>query len=96
MGRYKSKQNARKKLTERVCIFCNTGQIEDEKHVLMSCTHYELPRQLLLKELFDIFPGLIGLDLDRQFEFIMQCQDYEVFKHLIPLLESIVTLRGSL
>ena len=96
MGRYQSKQNSSKKAKDRICTFCDAGIVEDEKHVLMSCTLYRSQRESMFKHIFDIFPGLSNLEVDEQFLFIMQCTDYEIFKHFITMLESILTLRGSL
>ncbi len=96
MGIYQSKQNAKKKVKDRICNFCESGVIEDEKHVLMSCTLYKQPREIMFKHIFDIFPGLPSCYIDEQFSFIMQCHDYEVFKYFIIMLESVKSLRGSL
>ncbi len=96
MGRYQSKTKVKKIVKDRVCNFCDAGAVEDEIHVLMDCSLYSSHRKDLLKHLFNIFPGLPDLDKIDQFKFIMQCRDYEVFNKLLNLLQSIVTLRGSL
>ena len=96
MGRYQTKQSARKKVNERLCKFCDKGVLEDEKHVIMSCILYNTHRKVMLKEIIEVFPGLATADTDELFEFIMQCRDYEVFKHFIPMLDNVKNLRGEL
>ena len=44
-GRHKP-ANARKRKDERLCVFCDSGEVEDEKHFLYRCTLYSDIRKL--------------------------------------------------
>ena len=44
-GRHKP-ANSRKRRDERLCIYCNNGEVEDEKHFLYICTLYNEIRNL--------------------------------------------------
>jgi hypothetical protein len=42
-GRYKNKQ-----VEHRLCLMCNSGQVEDEEHVIIHCAAYNKVREVLL------------------------------------------------
>ena len=35
---------------ERVCIFCESGEVEDERHFLCGCEAWKVERELVVKE----------------------------------------------
>ncbi len=97
-GRYQNhkKGKVRVQAKDRVCKFCSSSQVEDEKHVVMYCNNYADDRRILFKLLQNIFPGVSCLDEDEQFNLIMKCQDSELFKMFTIFLEKIATKRGEL
>ena len=38
---------------ERLCLVCNSGEVENEAHLLLHCTAYNLQRQLLYEKIDD-------------------------------------------
>ena len=49
---------------ERVCLQCNGGEIEDEKHFLLRCPHF----RELRKEMFNSIQEKVGMDLESRSE----------------------------
>ena len=39
---------------QRLCLLCNSGDIEDETHFLLSCNVYDQARQMLFEHIPDI------------------------------------------
>ena len=81
---------------DRICKFCSSGQVEDEKHIVMYCNNYADDRRILLKLSHDIFPSVLLLDENEQFNYIMKCQDSELFNMLTFFLAKVATKRGEL
>ena len=38
---------------ERLCLICNSGEVEDETHFLLRCAEYSIERQNLFEKLLD-------------------------------------------
>ncbi len=97
-GRYQNKKKGRVQVPakDRLCKFCSSNQVEDEKHVVMYCKNYADDRRILFKLLDDIFPNMCQLSGDEQFNFIMKCEDAELFKMFVIFLEKIALKRGEM
>ena len=65
----------------RVCAFCNMGSVEDEFHLMMSCSVYENFRSTL-KEYLSSFSDILSLLDEQLFPILMSCNndDYEFTK----------------
>ena len=65
----------------RVCAFCNVGSVEDEFHLMMSCSVYENFRSTL-KEYLSSFSDILSLSDEQLFPILMSCNngDYEFTK----------------
>ena len=81
---------------KRICKKCNLGEVEDEKHVIMTCPNYENDRKKLLYHLNEAFPLFEQLDEQNKFIFIMQCHDWEATHALSEMLLAVQKGRGSL
>ena len=81
---------------ERLCTLCNSGFIEHEFHVLMSCTKFKTARVKMLNQLYEIFPTLYNTDEETIFIFIMQCQTHDLSKCLGEYLKYVEQIRGCL
>ena len=98
-GRYQGKATTkRKKPEKRLCKLCDLKEIEDEKHVLMSCQNYSTIRRETFESLNNIFPGLPEVHVceAEKFIFLIQCKDYELFSHVVVMLEGIEKIRGCI
>ena len=45
-------------VTERACLICNSGEVEDENHFLFDCAHYVGEREILLHDIGDNPAGM--------------------------------------
>jgi len=94
-GRY-SKNKIKINSKQRVCKHCTSGEIEDEQHVIMSCSKYINNRTIMVQTLTEAFPFYELLDYKNKFLFIMKCNDYEVTHALSKMLSDIKVIRGAL
>lgn len=60
---------------ERLCQYCNFGEIEDEKHFVLNCSLYSDPRDRLMSTLSEIFPDLAQLSSKDLFKFMFSLGD---------------------
>ena len=65
----------------RVCAFCYVGSVEDEFHLMMSCSVYENFRSTL-KEYLSSFSDILSISDEQLFPILMSCNngDYEFTK----------------
>ena len=69
-------------LHERICEYCDSGEIEDESHCLLTCNKNEIPRLELLNIATDSIPNFHDLDKSQQFQALLSCKNPEVLKAL--------------
>lgn len=67
-GRYNRPKLA---LNERTCNICKNGEVEDERHFLMSCTAYSDLRFYMFKAAGDIDDAFNTINCTEQFRFLM-------------------------
>ena len=60
----------RVKLDKRLCTFCNTNEIEDEKHVVLKCILYNDIRECLVDKCLEVCPAFNTMNEDEKFKFI--------------------------
>lgn len=96
MGRYQSKSVRRKEPKERLCKQCDLKEMEDEKHLVMSCPKYSNIRNESFHSLDKIFPGFSQMCENEKFVFLMCCEDFELFSKLVSMIEQISSIRGSI
>ena len=90
------KKNGRITTNQRICKNCNSGEVEDEIHAIMSCSKYDNSRAIMVQTLNETFPCFELLDYKEQFLFIIKCKDYEITHALSKMLSEIKQTRGSL
>ena len=92
----KKKKQERVEKEKRLCKNCSSGEVEDEKHVVMMCPKYNHARRTMLNSLTEAFPPLENLTKHETFLFIMRCHDWEVADALSKMLATVRCERGSL
>lgn len=71
-------------LGERICELCDTDSVEDEKHFICLCPHYDEERRILYSLLAGIDPGFNDLvDSDHIFCYIMKNCNRMIANYLI-------------
>ena len=56
-------ETGRRPRKERVCVLCNSGEVENELHFILFCPKYDDLRNLLFSELNEISYGQINLNI---------------------------------
>ena len=92
----KKSRQERVEKEKRLCNHCSSGEVEDEEHVVMTCSKYDHARRTMLNSLTEAFPPLETLTTHETFLFIMQCHDWEVADALSKMLTAVRCERGSL
>ena len=89
-GRYNSPKTP---VDQRLCTICNSGEIEDEQHFMLSCKFYDNERKLLLKKLGE-FSDLNFNQAD-SFLLLMHCNngDTEFIAPICNFVETCFTKR---
>jgi hypothetical protein len=57
--------------SSRICRFCSSGEIGDEKHFLMKCDTFAIKRACFLGKMSSIIPGFCNLSSDAQLNTIL-------------------------
>ena len=83
-------------LHERTCLHCNNNEVEDEEHVMMSCSAYKEARTELLNKLNIIYINFQDYNESEKFEFIMKCNDYELCMAVEVFINKVIITRGPL
>ena len=85
LGRYSVPKKT--PLEERICQYCNSNQIEDEKHFVMNCPLYASDRQSLFSSLGK-FTSFNLLDEDEQFIFLLSYNegDMEILLQILQFI----------
>ena len=65
-------------LNDRICKFCNSNTIEDETHLLISCSFYDDIRYKLFQYTVQMNPHFMNLTPDEKLIFIMQCPNLQI------------------
>ena len=64
---------------ERVCQLCNSGEMEDEKHFILTCDRYTNQRQILFRHLSNAFNLL---DSNQKFKYLITQEYRHVAKYI--------------
>jgi hypothetical protein len=76
-GRYFPKKD-RLEVSKRICIYCNSNNIEDEQHFLLECNYYDEERQAFYKTLISNYQDFSALNSTEKFNFIMCNADKKI------------------
>ena len=83
-------------VAERKCVYCTSGEIEDEYHIIMKCAAYDNTRKREFDKLKISIPFLCTISEKDQFVEIMKIDNISKITALSNLLENINTVRGCL
>ena len=74
----------------RICDKCNTNEVEDELHCLITCTSYDHARSTLFQTATKTISNLASLNNSEKFTAIVSCKEPEVIKSLGKFLNSVM------
>ena len=77
-------------LNERICLKCNSKEIEDEIHCLLVCSYNITPRIKLIDTVSLFIPNFTELNYIEQFIAIMSCKEKEVIYALSNYLTEVL------
>ena len=63
-------------LSERLCLFCRSNKVEDEKHFIIECCLYSDERDRLFTKVITVNPDFASMHDDDKFEYLFRT-DYE-------------------
>ena len=92
-GRYASPKIP---VDDRLCIYCDLGEVEDEFHFMLKCKLYDSLRTQLISDMTDIYSNI---DIDNAhdlFILIMCASDYDSIFPLIKYINSAFEKRSSI
>ena len=67
-------RHAGKNVTERICMTCNNGSIDDEFHTILKCKSYDEPRSELMTDLKTAVSAFEQFNENEKFNIIMSCK----------------------
>ena len=76
-GRYSSPITP---LSQRVCFYCNNGEIDNEQHAILQCNTFKLKRQCFLARVAALHPDFISLTKEQQLVTILSPASTELAK----------------
>ena len=77
LGRYSSPVTP---LSERKCLYCQSGECDDEEHFILFCETFNLKRQCFFGRLMVLFPDFLSLSNDERLRFILCPSTTEIAK----------------
>ena len=77
LGRYKNIP-----VESRICEYCSTGEIDDERHILLFCPLFDLKRACFFGKMSSIFPSFLDLSSEEKLKFIL-CPTSEIICKLV-------------
>ena len=72
LGRYKNIP-----VESRICSYCSTGEIDDERHILLFCPLFDLKRACFFGKMSSISPSFHNLTCDEKLKYIL-CPTSEI------------------
>ena len=69
-------------INERICNKCDSNEIEDEQHCLLSCTNNVVRRIQLINEVTRFHPDFQHLNITDKFKILMSSKEEDVIKAL--------------
>ena len=73
---------------DRICTRCTSGEIEDEKHFLLSCSNFTEDRNNLLDCISKSCPNFKNLDIHNKFLWIMNTENTEILTNLSNFIKN--------
>ena len=83
-------------LSERKCCFCESGEIDDEKHFVLFCDIFQLKRQCFLGRLIALFPNFPLMSDEEKLRFILCPPTTEIAKCVSKFLGIMTRIRKEI
>ena len=77
LGRYRNIP-----VESRICSFCSSGEIDDERHILLFCPLFDLKRACFFGKISSISPGFVNLSSEEKLKYIL-CPTSEILCKVI-------------
>jgi hypothetical protein len=81
--------------SQRICVHCQKGEVEDEFHFAMSCSRYSGARAQLLTAIARLMPVFHQVTAIDQFHSLMRCDDTELMALFLPFISTITDIRNG-
>ena len=65
-------------LVDRKCVYCISGQIEDENHFIFNCSHYNHLRTPFLNKCKDVDENFENFDEIEKFRFVLNNEAMQI------------------
>jgi len=81
---------------QRICDFCNTGEVEDEKHFLVRCPLYCTLREGLWRDIYPLLrqPVLFSTD-EQKVKSLLKIEDKKLVKRVLRFVKQAMRIRGN-
>ena len=83
-------------LSERKCCFCESGEIDDEKHFILFCDTFQLKRRCFLGRLLALFPNYPLMSDEEKLRFILCPPTTEIAKCVSKFLGIMTRIRKEI
>ena len=71
-----------KPASERICLYCQSGSVDDEVHFLTQCTFHDKYREAFENTVKSIIPNYANMSYTDKFEKVMKTPDYTIINAL--------------
>ena len=97
-GHYERKKNQAGKISilereERVCLYGNLSNVEDESHFLLECPLYNHKRSTFFNEIGSICEIFLSLNNHDKFYWVLDNEDYTILFIFSTFLKTCFSLR---
>ena len=93
-GRYLPKKD-RLKAEERICKYCNLGEVEDELHFLLRCNLYSNERSDLISKMSNLYNNFSELSDVIKFNILINNENNEIIRALGYYITTCFKKRGN-
>ena len=81
-GRYKGEKEA-----DRICVLCNTNQVENELHFLLHCPLYNIERSAFLEKIYVRHSNFSTLQDTEKIDWLMNNDIYSTIKYVVTAFD---------
>ncbi len=67
---------------ERICIYCNMGEVEDELHFVIHCPKYQHLRENVIRYVEQYNTNFLTMNVNEQFNLIIKDYPRQVAKYV--------------
>ena len=77
----------------RLCLLCNSNQVEDEIHFVFQCNKYSVQRQAFINQINRIIPDFDMKSSPESIKLIMNSKEHNVSKLVMKFVSSCMKIR---